>query len=264
MKKTLIVLLAFTFVGCNMTTVRTKRYINYHNKGKANNPIVSYKVQEILTIRRTPAGKEYVFPILAGILEEGRKEGVDGGGVGYLAMSLLTFGIPLALDLASTILIAPFVYATEKSGSGHTELILQGKLVDVNNQPLRNYAFSVSAAHGKPPLSTDADGIFTANIVAQWANLHDIPVVFSFPDNKVSSITYQAPFKSGERSITSPAGNYTSSIPSEGKVLVLEPVEKPQVKQQKKIKKQRSQIAKENKKQQKISFPHFLTSWPSY
>lgn len=261
MKKTLIVLLAFTFVGCNMTTVKTKNHINYHSKGKANSPIVSYKAQTIRTTERTSIGKEYVFPMLTGMWKE---EGGGGAVVGYLGASLIWFGIPLAVDLVSTIFIAPFVHKTEKSSSDRTELILQGKLVDVNNQPLRNYAFSVSAAHGKTPLSTDADGIFTANIVAQWANPHNIPVVFSFPDNKVSSITYQAPFKSGERSITSPAGNYTSSIPSEGKVLVLEPIEKPQFKQPKKIKKQRSQIAKENKKQQKISFPHFLTSWPSY
>lgn len=251
-KKALLVFLAFTVVGCNMTTVRIKNHINYHSKGKESTPIVSYKVQTIYTTERTSTGKQYVFPIL------------KTSEVGEYMSYCFAWGIPLALDIFSTIFIAPFVHTATKNISFSTELVLQGKLVDVDNQPLRNYAFSVSAAHGKTTLSTDMDGIFTANIVVPRANPHNIPVVFSFPDSKVFSITYQAPFKSGERTIISPAGNYTSSIPSEGKVLVLYPVEKPQVKQQKKIKKQRSQIAKENKKQQKISFPYVLTSWPSY
>lgn len=252
-KKVLLVFLAFTVVGCNMTTVRIKKHINYNSKGQGNTPIVSYKVQTIRTTERTSIGKKYVFPAWKAT------DGEDKMGIYMVGL-----GIPLAIDLISTIFLAPFVHTATKNISFSTELVLQGKLVDVDNQPLRNYAFSVSAAHGKTTLSTDMDGIFTANIVVPRANPHNIPVVFSFPDSKVSSITYQAPFKSGERTIISPAGNYTSSIPSEGKVLVLDPVEKPQVKQQKKIKKQRGQIAKENKKQQKISFPYVLTSWPSY
>lgn len=239
MKKIWIVLLSLTVVGCN--TIRTRTLVNYHDTGTNPTPIESYKVEET---RYTTRRNKLTFPLYRREEEDwGNKN--DGGPIESIGRLIFyeffaSLGIALPIDLFVTIFIAPFTTKAEHSFLYEAVLTLKGKLVDINNKPLSNYRFRVRFSNQTSTLQTNEDGIFTGTLSVSEAKQKQIPVVFSFPDSKVASITYQTPFKSGTRQIVSSMGGYTSSIPAQGKVLVLD-LDKPkaQPKQTKKTIKRR-------------------------
>lgn len=228
MKKTLIVLSSLAIIGCN--TIRTRTLVNYRDTGTHPTPIESYKVEET---RYTTRRNKYFFPIL--------RECIGPNVVQGILECWLVIPIVLPFDLLSTMFISPFTTETEHYFSYGAQLVLKVKLVDINNKPLSNYQFQVRFSNQTSTLQTNKDGIFTGTLSVSEARQKKIPIVFSFPDSKVASITYQTPFKSGTRQIVSPTGNYTSSIPAQGKVLVLDLdiKSKSQKTQTKKTKKQR-------------------------
>lgn len=149
--------------------------------------------------------------------------------IGLILGNVLTFGVPIALDL----ICLPFQLSSgiKKSYSYNVYFSVDSKVVDINNKPVKNKEIIIECYGEQFKLRTDNKGFIKETVTVGPINKkfnkksERIDIMFDLKNVNPKKIYYDYPYKKGTRYVADKYSNIKKSkIKAEGKVIVTDSI----------------------------------------